>query len=220
MSYAPIDDDVRSFIQRQLASGFEDPSELSERAAEVYEGDPEDYEELVQRASEARERELATWPEVTDCDRLDRAFGRLERSAVLARHHFACCSNCGHFEIRDEVHDARERGQRVDGYVFYHWQDTDRAIGGRSLDLRYRATDDGDEATRAVGHRIADALRAEGLVTAWDGDPTRTIQLAPFDWKRRGPPAPPEKAAPTADECVATWCAALPPAQAADTALL
>src|SRR4029079_1351153 len=67
------------------------------------------------------------WPSVTDCDRLDRAFADLNGRGIVARQNFACCSNCGHAEIGEEIDAEKERGTKVIGYTFFHLQDTERA---------------------------------------------------------------------------------------------
>ena len=209
MSYAGVDLEVRDAIRHYVACGFEDAQNVFERITEMYDAvDEAEIDALVDAAFAARDAEAAAWPEITDCDRLDRAFAALEGAGVIARHNFACCNGCGHYEIPDEVAAAREERRTVDGYVFYHMQDTDRVVEGGELHLRYGGTINvGDE---TIGARIVIALRDAGLTPEWDGDPTKTIQLA-IRWQRRSPPRPPVARA-SSDAEVARWCAALPAA--------
>lgn len=217
MSYTPIDSEVRDYVQRQVAAGFDSPGTLAERGAEIYGADPEVVETLVAAALNARANECLTWPAVTDCDRLDRAFAALDASGILARQHFTCCNTCGHSEMFDLVNDERERGRGIDGYVFFHRQDTDKVVAYGVLRVSYAAMGSSQAATVAIGRRIVESLRAQGLTVTWDEDPEKKIELPSFDWKRR---APPITLSPTwtAESVVDRWCHDLPRTAAAELA--
>ena len=207
MSYSPPDLELRAHIRHRVACGFDDARMVVERIA--YQHDDVDeaiLDALVVEMFAERDTAARGWPVRTDCDRLDDAFRELERTGIVARHNFACCQTCGTHEIGDEIAAAREARRSVDGYVFYHWQDTDRVVTSGELHLRYGGTLGTDDA--AVGRRIVTALRDAGLEPTWTGDPTSTIQLT-LDWKRRHPPILAAEGR-SADDCVAWWCAALP----------
>ncbi|MFB7669090.1 hypothetical protein ACFC1R_35125 [Kitasatospora sp. NPDC056138] len=128
--------------------------------------------------------EQESWPEVTDADRLARAFATLEERGVVARMNFACCGRCGHDEMQ-EFADGRARG-----YVFFHSQDTDRAAAGHGLWLAYGAygpehRQSGRDA--AIGVEVVAALTEAGLPAVWDGSPDSAVRVAPLDWRRRLP---------------------------------
>jgi hypothetical protein len=212
MSYAPREEGLAGWVRLQMAARFDPEDVIAERAREIYELEEKDEPALaaiLREAADADARERATWPEVTDCDRLDRAFDALDAEGVLARQNFSCCQRCGSGEMFDLVHDEREMGRALDGYVFYHAQDTDSVVAGGSLHLRYAGMGDGPGDTAAIGRRVVEALRAEGLEASWDGRPDRTIELPSFAWKRRAPPARP---APvwSAESCIEDWCRELP----------
>ena len=125
--------------------------------------------------------EQRTWPETTDNDRLGRAFGRLERSGVVAVGNFSCCSRCGFSEIGG----LRRPDSR--GFVFFHQQDTERAAAGHGLYLRYGAFTREDaerRETAAIGREVVAALQAEGLSPEWDGSPS-TVITVPMRWQLR-----------------------------------
>jgi tetratricopeptide (TPR) repeat protein len=218
MSYTRIDTEAEAYIARKIAAGFDEPAQIAELAADIYEADPLHCEALVDQATAALERARLTWPAVTDCDRLDRAFGDLDASGIVARQHFACCNTCGNAEMTDVVHDERELGRTIDGYVFYHWQDTDAAVGGHGLHLRFHAVSHRAAETSAIGKRVVEALRAHGLSSAWDGDPERTIALPSFDWRRRSLPPPYARPVPSAAGAAERWCDDLPRLTVADLA--
>jgi hypothetical protein len=177
-----LEEEVRGMAVRAVAEGFEDEQTIVRNIVETLDGDdPTTLRALAARltaaALAAHLAEEATWPAVTDCDRLDRAFAALEASGIVARQNFTCCQNCGHAEIRDELTPD------TNGYVFYHVQDTESAADGHGLLLAYGATRAGVEPTD-VGRQVVSALEQEGMAVRWDGTVNKRIFVS-VDWKRR-----------------------------------
>jgi len=181
--------DVRSVIERLVAEGFLELEEIQEQAMELVNAEyPEhDLGAIIEGATRfAMKRHLDSeraWPESTDCDRLELAFAELNASGIVARHNFACCQNCGHAEMKDEVAQAQELGT-VRGYVFYHMQDTSRAAEGGGLYLAYDCVSRGEKKQAEIGHEVVAELRRAGLEVQWDGDAGKRI-LVPMHWQRR-----------------------------------
>jgi hypothetical protein len=69
--------------------------------------------------------------------------------------------------------------------VFFHSQDTDRAIDGGGLYLGYGSATGEQAATTAIGDDVVAALRAVGLSVTWDGSLNSRIRVEPFEWRRR-----------------------------------
>lgn len=189
---------LENFIWRLVAAGYETPEEIMQ-AAEDYLADDLDPRQIqlasgpmLQRALAAHAEDEATWPILTDCDKLDAAFAALERKGVIARQNFSCCGNCGSTEIWGEIDAARDAGDPAHGYAFFHMQDTERAADGDGLYLNYGAVDEGEAAALAVGHEIVGELEAKGLQTDWNGSWDQRIAVS-LDWKRRRtrPTSPP-----------------------------
>jgi hypothetical protein len=189
-----LGDEIRqmaeSFIRQRVAMGFEDAGTIHGLALDTLEDACafdvlEPYLGQLTRELLAKHRTAQeSWPAETDCDRLDFAFLMLEEAhGIVARHNFTCCQTCGHSEIWGEVRAAQAQGP-VTGYVFYHEQDTERAVEGGHLYLAYGAVDDDDAATRDVARRIVQTLEEAGLPVEWNGDPRQRIRVA-LDWKRR-----------------------------------
>lgn len=183
-------DDMRSYVRRDVASGFYDRAQILQNAENAFEGEL-DVDLLrkeavitVDHALAAHIADQVNWPAVTDCDRLDAAFADLEAEGIVARQNFSCCGSCGAAEIWDEADALEETGKPVDGYAFYHMQDTESAADGYGLYLNYGAAEDGEEAAVAIGHRIVRQLENHGLKTDWDGSIRKRIGLS-LDWKRR-----------------------------------
>lgn len=188
-SYDPVAA-LRDLVRRDVAGGFFDDDAILTNANDMFE------EELPRpllrvEASAALRVALAdhraaeqAWSDTTDCDRLDAAFAALEEQGVVARQNFTCCGTCGATEIWDEIEAAQEEGVAVEGYAFFHMQDTESAVEGHGLYLNYGACEQGEETAVAMGHRIVAALEAQGLTTGWDGRLEQRISVS-LDWKKR-----------------------------------
>ncbi|MEV5689082.1 MULTISPECIES: DUF6891 domain-containing protein [unclassified Streptomyces] len=134
--------------------------------------------ELVERLWLERVDEQTRWTDVTDADRLERAFAALEGRGITAREHFTCCRSCGLSEIRAENEQAR-------GFVFFHTQNTDGAASGHGLSLYYGGFDGTEGTTTDVGQEVVAALREEGLTVKWAGSPDNAIEVDALDWRKR-----------------------------------
>lgn len=94
--------------------------------------------DAIDHAFAVREREMETWPERTDCDRLRAAFDALGEQGIVTLENpgltqddsFPAAADLA--IVRDEV---REDG--VHGYCFFTWNDMARAIDGEGLSLAY-----------------------------------------------------------------------------------
>lgn len=188
-------EEVREFVQPLVARGDRTFAEAIEETVEYFLEEHENAdaatvericEAEIDKAFAAHLAAQATWPEVTDCDRLDRAFEALNEGGIVARHDFSCCQNCGLAEIGDEIQAALDAGVDVSGFTFYHTQDMDGAVGGRGLYLTYGHVDGGETSGVAIGRVIVDTLRAAGLDTDWDGTFGQRIRVT-LDWQRRVP---------------------------------
>jgi hypothetical protein len=183
-------EEIHSFVIRRVAEGFTNQEDIIASAIECFEIKEEDEElrrEIARFAAERMAEHLRAqmnWPRPTDCDRLDWAFAELDRAGIVARQNFTCCSTCGHCEIWDEIEQAREE-HPVEGYAFYHMQDTESAVAGGGLFLAYGAVENGEEALIAVGRKIVLAMERSGLRTEWNGKTNTRIQIVDLDWKRR-----------------------------------
>ena len=190
----PITDEtlqeLRGYIQRDVAAGFLPESEIARSAVEVLSDAPDANAlppyaaKLTREVIAAHKEEQASWPKTTDCDRLDSAFAALERAGVVSRQDFSCCGNCGLGEIRDEMDRAAQSGTPVRGYVFYHKQDTEAAVEGNCLYLSYGAVQQGEAAAVEIGREIAASLKQQGLQVNWNESWTKRIGVR-LDWKRR-----------------------------------
>jgi hypothetical protein len=182
--------ELREYIRLEVAAGFELGDVIARNAVE-YLADDYDPAALTPHAKKitreliaAHKREQASWPETTDCDRLDAAFAELESSGVVCRQNFTCCRTCGADEIRDEMQQVARSGKTVRGYAFYHMQDTESAVEGEGLYLSYGAVQDREAAAVKIGQEVATALKQQGLQVDWDGTWAKRIGVS-LEWRRR-----------------------------------
>lgn len=183
-------DDVHHAIRTQVAAGFADADTIIDTTLAVYEDEADPavllphVERFVADVLAAHLAEQATWPAVTDCDRLDAAFAALEEAGIVCRQHFSCCGTCGAAEIWDELALAEEAGRTVRGYAFYHIQDTESAVDGHGLYLNYGALEAGAPAALAVARDVVAELERQGLRTNWNGRWSQRIGVN-LTWQRR-----------------------------------
>ncbi|WP_309113598.1 DUF6891 domain-containing protein [Saccharothrix sp.] len=183
----PLPEDVRAeaveFALELVHGGFRSREEIVFNVLDHVEDVLPESEvtATVDRLWAARVAEQAGWPATTDVDRLLTAFEKLDVQGVVARADFACCRSCGLAEIGDEA------GPGARGFVFFHQQDTVRAVAGGGLYLAYGALPGSPDDTAAVGREVVAALRAVGLPVEWDGSPDTRIHVEPLDWRARLP---------------------------------
>jgi hypothetical protein len=183
-------DEVHADIRGHVATGFLGAEAIVEAVLDRH-GDDADpailrphAQRFVREVIAAQLVEQATWPALTDCDRLDAAFTALEGEGIICRQNFSCCGTCGSAEIWDEIAGAQEAGRPARGYAFYHVQDTESAVEGYGLYLNYGAVEEGEAAALAVANEVVARLERHGLRVSWDGRWSRRIGVS-LDWKRR-----------------------------------
>jgi hypothetical protein len=166
--------------------------ELDEQIDADHEGDF-DIEQVKAFAAERVSKKLATeaqWPQETDCDRLDRAFDRLEAQGICALHFPASGYTMRHgwdAVLRAVNADNVPEGRYV-GFCYYHAQDIDDALNGDGLMVAFGSlvSDDHEDDIR-IGRRVCAALEQEGLQTDWNGTADSRIALPAMRWQRRMP---------------------------------
>src|SRR5262249_3689865 len=131
-------------------------------------------------------RDKASWPAVTDCDRLDQAFAALDALGIIALQNAGYTQSGGYDDVRQH-HDEHADRNRVIGYCFYHGQDLERAVHGEGLYLAFGPIDARNEATEGsrIGALIVEELKRAGFTVQWDGTFGKRIHIRAIDWKRR-----------------------------------
>jgi hypothetical protein len=152
-------------------------------------------DEVLPQLSDAYETQKKSWPEITDCDRLDAAFEELNAKGIMARHHWSCCGSCGTASMPTEFNrlGGKWRGVPITGYVFYDVQGTERALKENQINLDYgsssfEASKDEYESLSCEVARVAcQVLRSHGFKPEWAGTFVHSIDVT-LKWQRRHPP--------------------------------
>lgn len=196
-------DDLKMWARLHVRGGYEPLEEIEEILLDyaqdfrspLTERDRQiEVRNALVHAVSALVQDQETWPVLTDFDRLQLAFDRLEEEDVVARQNFTCCGTCGAAEIGVEMDDYEEiTGREARGYVFFHQQDTESAVESGSLYISYGASDATapTEESVGVGQRLFDILQSVGLKPIWDGKINHRVGVA-IDWKRRWEGATPK----------------------------
>jgi hypothetical protein len=206
------DEDVREAARERVLPGFLDKSDVVVHVGDYLEieGDPR-VSRIVDEVWTDRLQEEAGWSGPGDYARVAAAFDALDEQGVVGRMNFTCCQTCGTTEIDDERTpvDAAEGDYpfREWGYTFFHQQDAERLVDEpATLYLSYSTfvpAPDLDEdllerwreddslrgeviaaSDASVGHRVADALRAQGLDVTWDGNTGARVEVAITQWRK------------------------------------
>lgn len=165
------------------------PDEVAERAEDlVGELDEDDLAWLEGFVADGltaqREREASWGDEETVNDRLDEAFAELLDDGIVA------LQNAGYTisEGWEDVQEARREVPEAHGAVFWHGQDTERAVRGDGLMLAFGSFTMGEEhepASLAIAREACDVLRKHGVEVSWSGSLNERIRIAPFEWRKR-----------------------------------
>jgi len=180
--------DLLDRVRVSIWSGFDTPQDVHELIDDLLDGDADEaavrasiQPEFVRKAAAE-----ATWPEVTDCDRLDTAFRQLDGLGIVALQNARYTMSDGHSDVSEAL--AQAGPGRYHGYAFYHGQDVERAVEGGGVWIAFGSLTDDRDADVEIGQTVQRELAAAGLEVRWAGTLDRRIELASFDWKRRHTP--------------------------------
>jgi hypothetical protein len=170
------DFDERDRIIEIFCEEMHEPGELDEAEVTV----------AVDAAFASLEKDKATWPSMTDCDKLDRVFAALNTRGIIALQNAGYTQSDGYDDVR-EIYDPRSDRDKMVGYCFYHGQDLERAVNGEGLYLAFGPMDAQNEETAGprVGAMIVAELERMGFSAQWDGTFNQRIYVPAIDWKRR-----------------------------------
>lgn len=181
------DESIEEDIRVRVWSGFytlSDVLSMIEDSDESH-GDRKRLEEFARSEFQAKRDAEATWPEVTDCDRLDEAFESLESLGIIALHNAGLTMSDGISDVSEAL--ALDESDEFIGYCFYHEQDVGRAIDGHGLNLAYGDLADTESGKREIGELVKAELERHGFAVEWDGKPETRLDLPKIVWQRRTP---------------------------------
>ncbi|KHD06725.1 hypothetical protein PN36_11055 [Candidatus Thiomargarita nelsonii] len=170
-------------IKTWVWSGFYSLDEVYENIEDILE---EDCDENMSLASEEYQKKLEdekSWPDVTDCDRLNSVFEELNQQGIIAIQNAGYTMSHGFEDVGEEL-NTRNRSQ-VKGYCFYHGQDIERAVIGAGVRLAFGDLDNIDQKKVEVGEIVINVLNKHGFETEWNGTAGTRINVTNLKWQRR-----------------------------------
>lgn len=180
-------------VRRYVWSGMHDAEEIVEIIDEsVFEPGQIDHDWLraeIGKAFQQKRDEEETWPEVTDCDRLDAVFESLNERGVLALQNAGYTQSDGLSDVSALYHEAGGEQSGIEGWCFYQGQDLERVMESGDLWLAFGHVSGEDESAEGIGRRIKQAFEAAGFSVEWDGSVTSRLRVVGVRWQRRGSPA-------------------------------
>lgn len=183
--------DILHWVRSYVWSGEYDADEVAllieDQLGEGAEVDAGWLDKEIRREVAAKRKAEKTWPKVTDCDRLDRAFNTLERQGVIALHLAGFTQTDGLEEVKDASREAGGRESKYAGHCFYTEQDQEGALDGRGLYIGFGHLSGDDVKGVEVGRMVRAALEREGLNVEWDGTIRTRLYVKGFHWQRRSP---------------------------------
>lgn len=143
--------------------------------------------DIIQGEVESKRKAEATWPKVTDFDRLDRAFTLLDAQGVIALHRAGYTQSDGFEDVEDAYHEAGGIRSEYKGYCFYTEQDQEGALDGSGMYIAFGHFSGMDAKGVKVGEMLRAALEHEGFNVEWDGTFKARLFVKGFHWQRRSP---------------------------------
>ncbi|MCS4088799.1 hypothetical protein FHT76_000388 [Rhizobium sp. BK176] len=136
--------------------------------------------------------EEASWPTLTDVDRLYAAFSALAADGFVSVHNPSDSPSDAEEEVKLAFQKAQRSSSDKWAAVYYHDQNVDDAMETGRMNVtflvfrEYFKFHSPDAAFEAAGMYIVKALNDNGLKTHWNGDPKSLIEVF-MDWKKRSP---------------------------------
>jgi hypothetical protein len=185
-------EEAGEYIRYYVWSGYYNPDGVFDVIdEEVFECDGEDEDWLrnaIRREFRKKRAAERTWPEVTDCDRLDRAFEALRKQGLLAGHRTGYTQQDGLEVITGRYKEAGGKESNLAGYCFYTIQDLEGAMeGDTGLFLAFGHFSGSSRKGVAVGCQLREVFERFGFTVVWDGSIKARLLLSGFRWQRRSP---------------------------------
>ena len=184
---------ARKVVRQLVWSGFHGPDDIVEIIDEaVFEPGQIDHGWLRAEIDEAfreKQAEERTWPEVTDCDRLDHVFDALEAQGILSLQNAGYTQGDGLADVAQFYNEAGGEQSGIEGYCFYTGQDLERVMESGQLWLAFGHVDGEDGPGEEIGRRIKAAFETAGFKVEWDGSIKTRLLVTGIRWQRRGGPS-------------------------------
>jgi hypothetical protein len=182
--------DAAESVRQLVWSGCHDTDEIVEIIDEAIfepgEIDPDWLRAQIEEEFRRKGVAEATWPAVTDNDRLDRVFESLEGQGILALQNAGYTQSDGLSDVAQFYHEAGGEQSGIQGYCFYHGQDLERVMASGVLWLAFGHVSGEDDKGIEIGQRIKREFEAAGFTVEWDGSVNTRLLVKGIKWMKRG----------------------------------
>lgn len=183
--------DIESYIADQIRlhvwSGLSDGDRVQDMISDILEDDADEamLRSLVAAEFARKVEAEKSWPETTDCDKLDNAFQRLNKKGVIAIHNAGWDKGEGFHNCLEAYREAGSP-QELFGLCYYTSQDVDSAVEGEGLYLGFGSTRPKSETIDGpkAAELICAEVKAAGLSVTWGGEASSRIHVD-MQWQRR-----------------------------------
>jgi hypothetical protein len=189
-----LKEEIFEHIEAIVNYGFSDPDYIYLDLEFLYYNEIEEeiikeewLTKLIEKRYNKRLELEKHWPEVTDFDRLAKAFDELHAQNIISLHFAGYTTQEGEESIYKVYNELKDKGIEALGYCYYHIQDVYRAVDPdmRMLYIRYNDFLEDDDLCQKVGNLINEALIKHGLTTHWSGSIYDLIEIRNIHWQKR-----------------------------------
>ncbi len=186
--------DKWSVVRTVIWTGFETPFTINDWLIPLFACDDEEpaLKRFAVREFNRKAEAERSWPQETDCDRLDFVFEELSADGIIALHKPGFINgyaDCAVDFLREYV-----GAEKVKGHCYYVGEEVFHALDEGKLYLAFGCgsfndpRDDDFDGAIALGHQIKTALEAKGFRVEWNGTLDCALVIPEIDWKRRAAP--------------------------------
>lgn len=142
--------------------------------------------DYVVKSTEKYKKDQVTFPEVTDCDRLDAAFADLEQQGILTAQNASYTQSDGFEDVSERYYRLSKKEQKAYvGFVFFHGQDLERVLEGGPLLFAFGSGKGDKRLDVKAGKLIQKALEVQGFKVKWNGKSDTRLEIPKFKWQKR-----------------------------------
>jgi hypothetical protein len=180
--------DIIEQLNISIKSGFYDKEDIFTNIEDYLYEIPFDRDwtkKQIDSAYADRLNAQATWPAITDFDKLVQAFDILNSSGIIALHNAGITKQDGEGDSK-EIHDhLLKKGVKTKGFCYYHWQDVERVVDDSHLYIGFGDFNNSDKEALEIGKQVAMTLEHKGFKINWDKTVETRIEITNIKWEKR-----------------------------------
>jgi len=180
-------EEVNYEISVLIDSGFYNSNEVLEIIEEQFMDEEISLLEIENIISDKYNEKIAKekkWERPTDFDRLKTSFIQLNKNNILAIHNAGYTVSEGVEDSVEVFHHLKTKDIVPEGFCFYHFQDIERAIESKLLNIAFGDFESSEKKALEIGKKIVDVLESNNFLVNWNEDIDMRIEINPFCWEK------------------------------------